>query len=164
MKDKDLEGSIPYYLRDDFVSDLALRFCTSAIKFDEEMGFKFSTYAYGGFYLCCRDIRTKYKLLYQKNNFLSQDDVWDFLNSTSVDVEDFEEEVLFDIINKAKLNEREMMILRGHYLEGRSMAKVGREIGLSRERISQILKGVLRKIRRVASIEKLSLVDFYRRL
>ena len=62
IKGRNGSGVVPYHLRDDFISDIGMGFCRSAMGFDEKKGFKFSTYAYGAFdYGCIRIITVKEK-------------------------------------------------------------------------------------------------------
>ena len=153
---------VPHYLRDDFISDVALRFCSSAINFDKEKGFKFSTYAHGGFDMCYVDIQSRKQASYKRNNFVSQGEVEHILhNASEEEAEHIEDDILYSLISKANLTEREMKIIKGYYFDNRSMPDLGREIGLCKERISQIRKKALEKMRRAASKEKLSLADFY---
>jgi RNA polymerase sigma factor (sigma-70 family) len=162
IRDKTSEGVIPHYLTDDFISDMALRYCSSAIKFDEGRGFKFSTYAYGGFNMCCENIKRRKSPSYHKNHFRPRHVVERIIDSVPADSEKHvEEDALCNVIKKAKLNEREMIILKGYYFDGLSMAKVGCIVGLSKERISQILKKIVGKLKRITKSEKLSLLDFY---
>ncbi len=154
-------GVIPIHLKDDFVSDMALKFCNSAVKFNSDQGFLFSTYAYGAFNMCYRELRDRKVPSYERNNFVSQEALWSFLNKTPADTEHVEIEVLQEMINKANLSQREHMILQSYFFENRSMAAIGRECNVSRERISQIVKRILNKLRRAACSDKLSFVDFY---
>ena len=164
MKNKYDAGVIPYYIADDFTSDLGLRFCSSAMKYDDETGFKFSTYAYGGFEMCCRDICCRKISMYNRNNFISQDFATSLMDSVpDVELKFVEEGALWSLIHKTELTERELLILKSYYIEGKSMPMIGREIGLCKERISQIRKESLLKIKKMASIEGLSLSDFYER-
>jgi len=90
---------IPLHLRDDFVSDLAWRFCFAGMGFDEELGFKFSTYAYGGFRYCVRDVTDRKRKLYWKNHFRSQEDVWSIVNRTpAIEEKHVEEATLHKVI------------------------------------------------------------------
>ncbi len=50
---------IPPHLSDEFISLMYWKFCISALKYDEELGFKFSTYAYGGFRFALQELRKK---------------------------------------------------------------------------------------------------------
>jgi len=164
IKDKNEAGLIPRYMDDDFISDLALRFCRSAIKYNEKTGFQFSTYVYGGFNLCCIDMQSRKIPMYNKNHFVSQESTEALLSHVPVDepcvVED---DTLWDFIDKADLTERELFVVKGYYFENKSMPLIGKEMGLCKESIRQIRGKAISKLRQAASVGELSLSDFYGR-
>lgn len=162
IRTKTDSGVIPHYLEDDFISDMALRFCNSAMKFDDNLGFKFSTYAYGAFHMCYKDIKSRKNYLYEKNNFISHDIVLDFLERTSADTKYIGEGILKEMIDKANLSVKESIILQNYFFDSMSMAAIGRERGVTRECISQVIKRILKKLRNVACSEDLSMMDFYK--
>jgi len=155
-------GSIPEHLRDDFKSDMALYFCQSAIRFDINFGCKFSTYAYGGFDICCRNIINRKKIAYKKNNFLSRNEVETILEHTIVDKTKLvEEESLQNLIDKTDLTKKEIVILKSYYFDGEPMRVIGNKYNVTRARISQVINKVVKKLQRSVGVEHLIIDDFY---
>jgi len=153
---------IPAHLRDDFISDMAWHFCNSAIKFDKSKGFKFSTYAYGGFHMCCSNIKSRKYTSYQKNNFLTQKEVSGIIESVStVNEKHIGEESLSDLINHASLTKKENTILQRYYFDEEPMRVIGVEYNVSRARISQVIQQIVKKLQRVVGVEHLIIEDFY---
>lgn len=159
------EGTqIPPSVQDDYTSDLALQFCISAIKFDKTLGFKFSTYAYGGFNMVYRNVGNRTKAKYDRNNYCPTAVVLYFIDEFSDKFEktnSIAKEELYHIIDNANLTTREIMIIQDYYFGKESMRTIGKKIGRSHKRVSQIIKEILGKLRRSASREKLTLEDFY---
>lgn len=153
---------IPSHLRDDFISDMALRFCISAIKFDESFGFNFSTYVYGGFDICWEDITGRTDISYKKNNFFPQKTIKRFIEKSShTPAKHIEEEVLHSFVDETKLTERESMIVKNYYFDGKTMAVIGEEFGVTGSRIAQVLKKVVRKLKFEARTKNFTIDDFY---
>ena len=157
---REKKGAIPDHLKDDFKSDLAWALCNSAIKFDESMGFKFSTYAYGGFHICCTNFKDRKEPLYQRNNFLAQKKVNHMLKDTT-NKKHLIEESLSKLIDNTKLTKKEKIVLREYYLEEKTMEKIGEENDVTKARISQIRQQALEKLQRAVGVKHLTLDDFY---
>ncbi len=160
IEGREKRGLVPDHLRDDFHSDLALALCTSAIKFDESRGFKFSTYAYGGFHICCTNLKDRKEVSYQRNNFLTQKKV-DNISKSIVDEKHLVYDLVTNLIDHANLTWREDTILRSYYFEGENMTEIGRSFKVTRARIFQVIKKALRKLHRLVEREHLLLDDFY---
>lgn len=153
---------IPRHLRDDFISDMALRFCISAMKFDESFGFKFSTYVYGGFDICWEDITGRADISYKKNNFFPQKTIKRFVEKSShIPIKHIEEEVLHSFVDETELTERESMIVRDYYFDGETMESIGRKCKLTGSRISQVLQKAVRKLKFEARTKNFTIEDFY---
>jgi DNA-directed RNA polymerase specialized sigma subunit len=161
IESRDERGLVPECLRDDFMSDMAWCFCNSAIKFEAARGFKFSTYAYGGFHICCSNMKGRTLPSYQKNNFTTQRKLKSISRHIVVDNKHIDEESLLNLIDKANLTWREDTILREYYLEGENMAAIGRSFKVTRARIFQVIKKALRKLQFRVEKEHLILEDFY---
>jgi RNA polymerase sigma factor (sigma-70 family) len=161
IEGREEKGLVPDHLQDDFNSDMALALCTSAIKFDETMGFKFSTYAYGGFNICCTNLKDRKEVSYKRNNFLTQKKVSSLLKHVAVDEKHLAYDLVIKLIDHANLTWREDTILRSYYFEGENMAEIGRSFKVTRARISQVINKALRKLQRLVEREHLLLDDFY---
>lgn len=161
---KRMTNKIPRYLEDDFISDAALRFCISAIKYDEEMGYKFSTYAYGGFKICWDKFKTTTKDRYERENFCSTKTVElmiDKLLNDSPRKRYFDRDALCFVIDKANLTWQEMRVIQDYYFGDYSMSGVGKIFAVTRERIRQIIQKALSKLKRSMDANKLTFEDFY---
>lgn len=62
---------VPRKVKDDFISDVLLNFCVSAMGYEEERGFKFSTFAHGGFNFALAKSQGYRWSKYKKYNFVS---------------------------------------------------------------------------------------------
>ena len=157
-------GIVPIYIEDDFISDMGWRFCISALKYNRELGFKFSTYAYGGFKLCWKHLKDRTENSYIRNNFYPISTVKKIMHKSSEHINKkihIDRETLCYIIKKAHLTVKEIIILQDYYFDKQSMEIIGRRFGVSRERISQIMKKILFKIKSVMFSKKLTITDFY---
>lgn len=161
IESRDERGLVPECLRDDFKSDMAWYFCNSAIKFEKAKGFKFSTYAYGGFHICCSNMKGRTLPSYQKNNFTTQRKLKSMSRHVIVGNKHIDEESLLNLIDKANLTKKENRILQSYYVDGRTMKVIGKMHSVSRARIFQIIKGILKKLQRVVEAKHSILEDFY---
>jgi len=149
---------MPKYLEDEFISDTFFRFCISAMKFNKDSGFKFSTYAYGGFNFALRYVLNNKKEQFSKMNYVEDFKKYklEYEKSSVVGV-DF----LDDFINKVDLNSRDKFIVMDYFYNHLSLRKIGEKHRMSGEAIRLIIKRSLKKIRTVANRRKLSIDDFY---
>ena len=129
--------------------------------FEEKKGFKFSTYAYGGFEMCRRDIIINKNISYKRNNFSTQEHVETVFDQYPLVRQSISTETLFDVIDKAELAFQEKECIEEYFIESKTMDKIAAEFAVSRARVSQVIQGALRKIRKVAERERLCLSDFY---
>ena len=159
--------SIPFNEVDDLIGHLHTNFCSSAINFDSKKGFKFSTYAFGGFRLGTRNFSGRLKKYCEKNRRFSD------INKTYEKVEDEEVchnefEVGFDLeyfrklLREAKMSRQERKVLEGCCLKGKTLREIGEKINLSKERVRQIREGAFSKVKKVAKKKKYELADFYK--
>ncbi len=74
------DKGVPEYLEDEFISDMFFKFCLSALRFDELSGFKFSTYAYGGFKFGLHELLYHKQKKIKKICYFEEDDL-EYLNS-----------------------------------------------------------------------------------
>ena len=148
------EKKIPINLIDDFKSNIFLKFCYSALKYESDRGFKFSTYAYGGFNYGLKSILDK------------KIEVYDVLDKSYEILENeenncIENKFLYDFINKAGLKDRNKEIIIDYYINKLSFYKIGEKYNLTKEATRLIVKKVLKKLKRYAERNKLEVDDFY---
>ena len=149
---------IPKHLLNEFISDMFYKFCISALKFREDSGFKFSTYAYGGFRFGVKEIlQKKEKSLDISNNYGNIDD-----NITHENIPDLEIDVLYDFIDKSKLKLREKSMIEDYYYNNLSMKKISEKHKISKEGVRLILKKAVRKLKFTAIDKKIHIEDFYK--
>ncbi len=157
-------SEIPRYLEDDFISDTALSFCVSAIKYDAELGYKFSTYAYGGFNMGWKNLHTRTKGKYERENFCSIETikfVTDKLLEDAPRPKHFDRETLCRVIDRANLTWREMRVLEYYYFGDYSMNGMGRIFAVTGSRVRQVMQKALRKLKRSMDANRLTFEDFY---
>ena len=153
-------GTIPKCFEDEFVSEVALKFCHSAMCFDESRGFRFSTYAYSGFNNCLRTIKGRKAVRYWRNNFIPRECVESLVENHKEDHKEVVKEELVRLVNRAGIDGRNLLVLKDYYFSGDTMEKIGIKFGISKERVSQILRESLKRLRRVVSRDKLEVSDF----
>jgi RNA polymerase sigma factor (sigma-70 family) len=157
-------GSIPSFLDDVFKSDLYWNFCLSALKYDEELGYKFSTYAYGGFRFCSQRLCVE-KKRFIKNNYVD-DRTIKFLikkQETAINHEEqyLDKNAILSLLDDTNFTSTEKLILITYFFENRTFSKIGDVFKLSRSRIQQILEIIKNKLRRSIVRKNLCLEDFY---
>ncbi len=160
------KGYIPDQKKDDFFSNLQQRFCNAALKYNEDAGFKFSTFAYGSFIFCAAEM--KKKLFRDRKVFTGNDkkfvsygkkSVWNSINGWDVDsVINYEKVV--NLVNKVPLSEKERTVINFYYFEGLTLLETGKKLGLSRQRIKQITLEAIYKIKRFADRRDYRIGDF----
>ncbi len=153
---------VPENLRDEFISEMLLKFCLSASKFDESSGFKFSTYAYKGFEFGLKDIFRKRE---KKRDYCFTD--VDYENIERYDVKQdnlhgLEISTLQDFVDSIKLKTKEKSIIEDYYYSDLSLAGIGKKHNLSKEGVRLIIKKVLKKLKFAADKNKLYMEDFYK--
>ncbi len=149
---------VPQHLLNEFISDMFYKFCISALKFREDSGFKFSTYAYGGFRFGVKEIlQKKEKRLDISNNYGSIDDNIEYEDMPSLEVD-----ILYDFIDKSELEKRERSMIEDYYCDNISMKKISEKHGITKEGVRLILKKTVRKLKFTAIDKKIHIEDFYK--
>lgn len=157
IRDYFKEHSVPPNMEDDFISDMHLKFCLSALNYKKEKGFQFSTYAYGGFQLGIKDIfRKKIKKIASIDQIND-----DYLFENVAKKEKLNYDSINDLIEKSNLTEREKAMTRDYYYDKISFSKLGGKYDLSKERSRVIVNDSLMKLKLVAEKQNLDLNDFY---
>jgi len=142
---------IPSSLRDDFISEALWRFCISALKFEEERGFQFSTYAYGGFEFSLK------KILSKKN----QDDIIEELvEDIPIDYK-FKHDFLEKFIEELDLPEQEIKMIKDRFYNSLTFRELGEKYGYTKQNAHLIMIKILKKIHRKIISEDLKIEDFY---
>lgn len=151
---------VPSYLEDDLASELCLNFCISALKYDEDYGAKFSTYAYWGFNKSIEEVYGRKKRNFDRYNFYSMAHIrnFAFLNIKKVEVE---KDVLYKLIDEIDVKDRDKKIFIEYYSYKISQKKLGEKYNLTGPRIPQIISNIIDKLKRVVEERKLSKQDFY---
>ena len=152
---------IPQCMEDDFISDMYLKFCFSALNYDIKTGFKFSTYAYGGFQLGIRDI-VKKKKKFDKIQYvykINEDDLKAcILNHKKISLR---LDNLQNFIKNVKLTLKERSMLEDHYYNKMSFSKLCKKYKLSKEGSRLIVNKAIKKLKQTAINMDLEIRDFY---
>ncbi len=150
--------TVPGYLEQDFISDTFLKFCVSALKFDERTGFQFSTYAHGGFSLSMREILGRKSKKARRTCSLEE------VPRDVLEQREFYLEInlLDDFIDEAELTLQEKTIVQDYYYNKISYRKLAKEYDVSAETIRTITNRALEKMRLFAKTRDLSFEDFYK--
>jgi RNA polymerase sigma factor (sigma-70 family) len=163
---------IPQRWRDDFLSNLMERFCYSGMSYNPESGFKFSTYAFGGFDFGKRE--TIKKIVRQpnpeKNIYKSIDNcrtvvynnseiLWDSVSRGRDEV--VASERVWDFVEQAGLSSHEKRILELYFYEEFSYLEIGMCFSCSRETVRKVLAKSLIKIKRFADLNGIEMKDFF---
>ncbi len=149
---------IPRCLEDEFESDMHMKFCMSAMKYDIKTGFKFSTYAYGGFRLGLRDLLTRKKAKFEKVNYVEEVSNYEVKQDGT---HELKSNLVNDLVEDATLTQRERTMIEDYYYYGVTFEKIGEKFGLTKAGASFVIKGALRKLRVEAKKDKLDMGDFY---
>ena len=145
------ENKIPDELVDEFVSETLWKFCISALKFEDELGFKFSTYAYGGFYFSLKNILSKNNEKYENN-----------LDKEIKIESKIEYDFLKEFINKCDLKEKELNVIEDRFYNNLTFKDIGKKYGFSKQYARVIVSKILKKIHKKAIADDLSMTDFYK--
>jgi len=154
---------IPRHLEDDFISEMNLKFCFSARKYNADTGFKFSTYAYRGFAFGIRDVITRKNKAFNEANYVEKVDSY----YTDIDESDFDKrkslqaEEVDNLVDGTELTSKERSMIEDYYYNKITFEKIGVKYNLSREGVRQIIKRALKKVRKKAENQKMEIEDFY---
>lgn len=140
-------------------SDMMMGLVRAAELYDQSKGFKFSTYACRAMWMYAdRGVIARHKKLRGHLVYSEYDDSWGepALPKIAVAKEDKEperkalKEYVASMLNNPRccLTEREKNILTRYYLHGLTLHVLGAEIGVTKERIRQILLAACGKIKR----------------
>ena len=155
------DSIIPQYLEDEFISYMHLKFCFSALKYNIDTGFKFSTYAHYGFQLGIRDLVEKKKKFekIQYIDIINENDLRACkLSNKKVSVK---LGVIDNFIDNASLTLRERSMIEDHYYDKVSFSKLGKKYSVSKEGSRLIVNRALKKLKQTAIMMDLDMDDFY---
>jgi len=141
---------IPSVLRDDFISETLWRFCISALKFEEERGFQFSTYAHGGFKFSLQ--KTLLEKEKEENAKLT-----DYVDTKN----EFQYDFLKEFVENANLKEKEKHIIIDRYCDNLTLSAIGEKYGFTKQNAQNIILKIIGKLRRKVIREDLKIEDFY---
>ena len=144
-KDSLKKKDIPQRMEDEFFSHLMERFCYSALSYNPESGFKFSTYAYGGFGFGKREIIAKAmraRFVPQKqvkeridrwhSNDRSETAIqWDSVARGRTSA--LKAEKVWEIVEEVDLTQMEKEVVELYFSEGYSCSKLGKKFSRSKE-------------------------------
>ena len=157
---------IPQKYLDDFYSELQYKFCMSAISYKKESSYKFSTYSRGGFNFAVKTILAKIEKLsccedFSTINFSEEDDsiFWDPVSQNNIQIVEINKINAF-IDENNLIQKRDKDIIKSYYIEGLSLSKSANKHKLSKERVRQIVKQGISKLREKAVKENLDMEDF----
>lgn len=125
-----------HYDMDDAKQDACVALCRAVDEFKPELGFTFSTFAYS---VIWRELHRKRKLAQKRMAWSNQDD--EELDTPILDPE-YVETVSLD-----SLTPRERRVIEARFWKGLSLVKIGKKLGVSRERVRQIEKRAIAKLR-----------------
>ncbi len=151
-------NKVPKYLIDEFISDMYFKFCISALKYDIRTGFKFSTYAYGGFRLGLRDLLTRKWARFERVDYVEE--VSDY-EVEQDEIHNLKSDLVNELVVDSTLTQRERDMIESYYYNGIAFEKIGEEFGLTKQGASFVIKGALKKLRNEARKDKLDMEDFY---
>ncbi len=162
------KGNIPNGYKDQFIGALEEKFCKIAVSFDKERGVKFCTYAYKCFRSAKNDFLRKIKrdkethripvIPYYENYFM-ENTLWNSISGYGREHLDLEK--IAELIDETDLTKREIICLQSYYYDDLYYRQIGEIYNVSGERIRQIIKNALIKIRLKALKSKYVEEDFY---
>ena len=154
---------VPEYLEDEFISDMYMRFCISASKYNIKTGFKFSTFAYGGFRFGLRELLFRKKKKIDKVTYFQDLDEGYISQCKLVNEEahKLKSEFVNSFMLEVELSLKERSIVEDYYYERLSFAKIGEKHNMSKENARLIVRKVLRKLKKAVKRDKLKIEDFY---
>jgi hypothetical protein len=153
------QQEIPTCMREEFISDILWRFCISASKFEEDRGFKFSTFAKGGFSMGKRDILGRKIRAFKKHGFVPEKNI--DKNEAKKEYEEVNGELLQHLIDNDKLTQLEKDMLSDYYINDFTLAQLGKKYHFTREWCRLVIKKGLQKLQKVIKEKKMQIEDFY---
>jgi len=150
------KNRVPVYLIDDFISNTLWKFCISASKFEEDMGCKFSTYAYGSFNFSLKDIQRKSNTNKNKTEYIYNFDIEEEIEDS------FVEDLFKEFIKECNLEEIELNILQDRFYNNLTFYDIGKKYGFSKRTAMIRVSKILKKINKKAIKKDLKMKDFYR--
>ena len=160
------KGVVPEPLVDDFISDVYLRFCFAALKFERGHNCKFSTYAYKGCKFGLQGIRGWTKRKFERNRFVPSG-YFEYLPEYDNRIEKAEkdrarDEDIFALLNVSGLTEREKVMIMDYYLEELNPQEMETKYCLTYQAIHVALRRSLQKLKRAMDRRHLTMEDFYK--
>ena len=146
-------------MREDFISDMLLKFCISASKFDKKQGFKFSTFAHGGFDMGKTDLLGRKIEKYKKYHFVEKKKI--LKNKAKKEYEEINNELLKNFIENEEIEEQEKNMLIDYYFNNLNFSRLGEKYNFSKEWTRKVVEKGLRKLKRIVRKEHLKMEDFY---
>ena len=159
VEDNIEESIVPQDLKDEFESDMHLKFCFSALKYNIKTGWKFSTYVYRGFDYGIDDLAKK-KEKFDKIEYI------DIINKDDLRALGYKESslkfgVVDYLIDNTNLTLKERSMVEGYFYDKVSFSKLGKKYNMSKEGSRLIVNKALRKIKQTAINMNLEMEDFY---
>lgn len=152
------KGIIPRDHENEFFSILQERLCISAMKFDEETGFKFSTFAYGGFVFGKETFFQRLQRARGEALLNPIEELWEpivFHRGAFI-----RHEKIAEFVDNVPLTEKERFALNSYYYDRLSFNRVGKRMGISKETARTIVNRAVGKIKDVAMREHQEKEDF----
>ena len=147
-------GKVPVHKKEEFLSDLNYRYCKSALKYNEEMGFKFSTFAYGGFNFCIDDLKRNRKKV----------DTVPFDEEKGERIEDknniVDKELLKIFFKDSNLSNIEKRVLILYYYNNLSFSKIGEKYSYNKEKVRRIRNKTIKKLIKYSKKKDFKIEDF----
>lgn len=125
-----------YYDMDDAKQDACVALCRAVDEFDIKKGFQFSTFACS---VIWRELHTRKKRAQRKMLWSNQED--DTLEK-SYDDPEYQEPV-----SLKSLEPRERHVIKARFWQNKKLRELGEELGITKERVRQIEKRAISKLR-----------------
>ena len=157
---------------EDVVSHLMWHYCIAVEKFNMDRKQALSTYAYKAFhsgYCRYKEVEVRFCSRFMTTSFqpdTNNDDLSSIQNSLEPSVEDkFEDEISWNriymrIITKSLLTDFEKRVIYEYNKQGKTFQAIGEETNYTRERIRQIHKVAVAKMRECVQNENMIMEDF----
>jgi hypothetical protein len=150
---------IPQDLKDEFESDMHWKFCFSALGYNVDTGWKFSTYVHTGFRHGIDDLAKK-KEKFDKIQYI------DIINKDDLRALGYKENSLkFGVVDylmdNTDLTLKERSMVEEYFYDKVSFSKLGKKYDMSKEGSRLIVKKALRKLKQTAINMNLDMEDFY---
>ena len=133
-----------------------MKYCYAIRRFKPETGFKPSTFIYGAFAFAVKEFNDSRVRLHRMPTVTLENAV-DFESNSTFNVDS---DSLFGLIDKAKLDEREKMVLLSYFIHSVSCEELGKILRLSKQRVNKLINRGLNKIREYAGTRGLMCEDF----